>query len=70
MRRDLFLFVQRKNQGRHHVCLKFLRNVQLRKQENRILCTVFKDENWIEIRKYFENKGNDLRIFTSMEKIN
>ena len=28
--------------------------------------TLFKDENWIEIRKYFENKGNEIRAYTSI----
>jgi hypothetical protein len=32
-----------------------------------IFCsTLFKDENWIEIVKYFEKKGNDMQLFTSI----
>ena len=30
--------------------------------------TAFKDENHIELRKYFEKKGNDIRVFTSLYK--
>ena len=28
--------------------------------------TVYKDSNWIQIKKYFENKGTDIRVFTSI----
>ena len=28
--------------------------------------TIYKDEDWIEIRKYFEKKGNDIRVYTSL----
>ena len=32
-----------------------------------IFCsTVYKDKNWIQIRKYFEKKGMEVRIFTSI----
>ncbi len=34
-----------------------------------IFCsTAYKDENWIEIRKYFEKKGNDITIHTGIHE--
>jgi len=32
-----------------------------------IFCsTAYKDKNWIQIRRYFKNKGMEVHVFTSM----
>ena len=46
---------------------KIMKECSARKTVLVIFCsTVYKDKNWIQIRKYFEKKGMDIRVYTSI----
>ena len=46
---------------------KIIKECAVKKTVIIVFCsTIYKDKNWIQIRKYFEKKGMDMRVFTSI----
>ena len=63
---NIFLCAKKKS-GKTSALFKIMKECAIKKTIIIVFCsTVYKDENWIEIRKYFEKKGNDLRVYTSI----
>lgn len=63
---NIFLCAKKKS-GKTSALFKILKECTTKKTIIIVFCsTVYKDPNWIEIRKYFEKKGNDIRIYTSL----
>src|SRR4051812_13380616 len=61
---NIFLCAKKKS-GKTSALFKIMKECAIKKTIIIVFCsTVYKDENWIEIRKYFEKKGNDLRVYT------
>jgi len=64
---DNIYLCARKNSGKTSCVFKILKDCAGKRTSIIIFCsTVHKDENWIEIRKYFEDKGIDITCFTSI----
>src|SRR5690606_18432751 len=65
---NIFLCAKKKS-GKTSALFKILKECATKKTIIIIFCsTVYKDPNWIQIRKYFERKGTDIRIFTSISE--
>ncbi len=63
---NIFLCARKKS-GKTSALFKIMKECSSRKTVIVIFCsTVYKDKNWIQIRKYFENKNMDVRVFTSI----
>lgn len=63
---NIFLCARKKS-GKTSALFKIMKECVVRKTVIYIFCsTIYKDPNWIEIRKYFEKKGMDIRVFTSI----
>ncbi len=63
---NIFLCARKKS-GKTSALFKIMKECVGKKTIIIIFCsTVYKDKNWIEIRKYFEKKGMELRIYTSI----
>ena len=63
---NIFLTAKKKS-GKTSALFKIMKECCDKKTIIIIFCsTIYKDENWIEIRKYFEKKGNDIRVYTSL----
>ena len=59
--------VARKKSGKTSSVYKIMRECCGKNTIIIVFCsTVYKDKNWIQIRKYFENKGMDIRVYTSI----
>ena len=57
----------RKKVGKTSTLFKIMKECAGRKTIIIVFCsTAYKDKNWVEIRKYFEKKEMDIRIFTSL----
>ena len=57
----------RKNCGKTCTVFKIMKECVGRHTVIILFCsTAYKDKNWIQIRKYFENKGLELRVYTSI----
>lgn len=65
---NIFLCAKKKS-GKTSALFKILKECADKKTVVIVFCsTVYKDKNWIQIRKYFERKGRDIRIFTSLKE--
>lgn len=63
---NIFLCAKKKS-GKTSALFKIIKECVVRKTIIYIFCsTAYKDKNWIQIRKYFKNKGMELRVFTSI----
>ncbi len=63
---NIFLCARKKS-GKTSALFKIMKECSARKTVLVIFCsTVYKDKNWIQIRKYFEKKGMDIRVYTSI----
>ncbi len=63
---NIFLCAK-KHSGKTSALFKILKECAVRKTVIIVFCsTIYKDKNWIQIRKYFEKKSMDIRIFTSI----
>lgn len=63
---NIFLCAKKKS-GKTSAVFMLLKECTDRDTVIIVFCsTVFKDANWIQIRKHFEKKGNDIRVFTSI----
>ncbi len=63
---NIFLTAKKKS-GKTSALFKIMKDCSVKDTHIIVFCsTIFKDENWIEIRKYFEKKGNDIQVFTSI----
>ena len=63
---NIFVCAKKKS-GKTSVLFKILKECSTKNTVIVVFCsTIHKDANWIQIRKYFEKKGIDLRIFTSI----
>jgi len=63
---NIFLCAKKKS-GKTSALFHLVKNCAGRNTIIVVFCsTAYKDKNWIEIRKYFENKGMDIRVFTSI----
>lgn len=63
---NIFLCARKKS-GKTSALFKIMKECVVKKTIIIVFCsTCYKDKNWIQIRKYFDNKGMDLRIFTSL----
>src|SRR5690606_33241545 len=63
---NIFLCARKKS-GKTSALFKILKECASKKTIIVVFCsTCYKDKNWIQIRKYFENKGMDIRVFTSI----
>lgn len=63
---NIFLCAKKKS-GKTSAIFMLLKECTNRNTVIIVFCsTAFKDANWIQIRKYFEKKGNDIRVFTSI----
>ena len=59
--------IAKKNSGKTSALFKIMKECSVRKTILVIFCsTAYKDKNWIQIRKYFEKKGMDVRVYTSI----
>ena len=57
----------RKKSGKTCALFKILKECAGKKTKIVVFCsTSYKDKNWIQIRKYFANKGMDIEVFTSI----
>ncbi len=57
----------KKKSGKTSTVFKIMKECADKKTIIVVFCsTSYKDENWIEVRSYFENKGNDIRVYTSL----
>ena len=57
----------KKHSGKTSALFKIIKECAVKKTVIIVFCsTIYKDSNWIEIRKYFEEKGMDMRVFTSI----
>jgi len=63
---NIFLCAKKKS-GKTSALFKIMKECCVKKTIIYIFCsTAYKDKNWIQIRKYFKNKGMDLHVFTSI----
>ena len=63
---NIFLCAKKKS-GKTSALFKIMKECADRNTVIYIFCsTAYKDKNWIEIRKYFKNKGMDVHVFTSI----
>jgi hypothetical protein len=63
---NIFLCAKKKS-GKTSAIFTLLKNCAGKDTVIIVFCsTIYKDSNWIEIRKYFEKKGSDIRVFTSI----
>ena len=63
---NIFLCARKKS-GKTSAVFKILKECSDRKTVIVIFCsTVYKDKNWIQIRKYFKKKNMEVRVFTSI----
>ena len=63
---NIFLCAKKKS-GKTSAVFMLLKECTDRNTVIIVFCsTAFKDANWIQIRKHFEKKGNDIRVFTSI----
>ena len=63
---NIFL-TAKKNSGKTSTIFKIMKHCSDKKTIIIIFCsTIYKDENWIEIQKYFEDRGYDIRVYTSI----
>ena len=57
----------KKKSGKTSVTFKIMKKFCNKNTIIYVFCsTVYKDVNWIEIRKYFEKKGMEIHVFTSI----
>jgi len=57
----------KKNSGKTSACFKIMKDCSVKNTVIIIFCsTAYKDANWIEIIKYFEKKGMEVRVYTSI----
>src|SRR6185437_8753480 len=65
---NIFLCAK-KNSGKTSVVFKLMKECCNKNTIIYVFCsTVYKDKNWIEIRKHFEKKGMDIDVFTSLNE--
>lgn len=63
---NIFLCAKKKS-GKTSALFKILKECVVKKTIIVIFCsTAYKDECWIQIRKYFTNKDMDIRVYTSI----
>jgi len=63
---NIFLCARKKS-GKTCALFKIMKECAIKRTIIYVFCsTVYKDLNWIEIRKYFEKKGMEIHIFTSI----
>ena len=63
---NIFLCARKKS-GKTSALFKIMKECCVKKTIIVVFCsTAYKDKNWIQIRKYFENKGMDIRVHTSL----
>ena len=63
---NIFL-TAKKNSGKTSTIFKIMKHCSDKKTIIIIFCsTIYKDENWIAIQKYFEDRGYDIRVYTSI----
>ena len=63
---NIFLCARKKS-GKTSALFKIMKECASKKTILIIFCsTCYKDKNWIQIRKYFEQKGMDIRVYTSI----
>lgn len=63
---NIYLCAKKKS-GKTSCTFKILKECVGKRTKIIVFCsTIHKDENWIAIRKYFENKGYDITCFTSI----
>lgn len=63
---NIFICAKKKS-GKTSATFKILKECSIKNTVIIVFCsTIYKDKNWIQIRKYFENKNMDIRIFTSI----
>ena len=61
----------KKESGKTNTIFKILKECSTKKSElNFISSTIFNDDNWIKICEYFENKGNTVNKYTTLEEAN
>lgn len=67
---NIFLCARKKS-GKTSALFKIMKECIGRKTKIYVFCsTAYKDPNWIQIRKYFENKGLEINVFTSIYEDN
>ncbi len=63
---NIFLCARKKS-GKTSALFKIMKECSTKKTIFVVFCsTCYKDKNWIQIRKYFEKKGMDIRVYTSI----
>ena len=63
---NIFLCAKKKS-GKTIAIFKLMKGCSNKKTIVYVFCsTIYKDKNWIEIRKYFENKDVEINCFTSL----
>ncbi len=63
---NIFLCARKKS-GKTSSVFKIMKECSVKKTIIIVFCsTIYKDKNWIQIRKHFEKKGMDIRVFTSI----
>lgn len=63
---NIFLCAKKKS-GKTSALFKIMKECVVRRTIIYIFCsTAYKDKNWIQIRKYFKDKGMELHVFTSI----
>lgn len=63
---NIFLCARKKS-GKTSALFKIMKECVVKKTIIYVFCsTCYKDKNWIQIRRYFEKKGMDIRVFTSL----
>ena len=63
---NIFLCAKKKS-GKTSALFKMLKECCSLNTKIIVFCsTVYKDKNWVQIRKYFESKGVEISVFTSL----
>ena len=63
---NIFLCARKKS-GKTSALFKIMKECSVKKTIIIVFCsTCYKDNNWIQIRKYFEKKKMDIRVYTSI----
>ena len=63
---NIFLTAKKKS-GKTSACFKIMKGCTDKNTIIYVFCsTIYKDKNWIEIRKHFKNKGIEMNCFTSI----
>lgn len=63
---NIFLCAKKKS-GKTSALFKIMKECAIKKTVIIVFCsTCYKDKNWIQIRKHFDKKGMDIRVFTSI----